>query len=322
MSLAQQFDPTVTVRASAKVNLHLAVGRPRADGFHPLATVYHAVSLHDDVTVRTALEWSADVVADAALDAHAVHGVPPGEGNIAVRAGVALARHHRLDSAAAIAIHKSIPVAAGMAGGSADAAAALVALDRLWDLQTPDDDLLSLAADLGSDVPFALLGGTAEGTGRGEQVRPLHDPHTRWWVVVPSAEGLSTPAVYRRYDELRPDAPEDVAVPGAFLTALTDPDPQALARQLHNDLEPAALDLRPELAHVLRRGSEAGALRGMVSGSGPTCVFLCAERPQADEVRASFVESGYDGVRTALGPVAGVHVVEHGPGGGGLESVG
>jgi 4-diphosphocytidyl-2-C-methyl-D-erythritol kinase len=321
MSLAQEFDPTVTVRASAKINLYLGVGRPRPDGFHPLATVYQAVSLHDDVTVRASADWSVDVVMPD-LDPVGALPVPTGPDNIAIRAGTALVAHHGLGTAAAIAIHKSIPVAAGMAGGSADAAATLVGLDRLWDLQTPDDELLALAAALGSDVPFALLGGTAEGTGRGEQVQPLHEPHTRWWVVVPSAQGLSTPAVYRHYDELRPDAPEQVAVPAPVLTALSDPDPRALARRLHNDLEDAALDLRPELAHVLRRGAEAGALRGMVSGSGPTCVFLCADRPAADEVRADFVAGGYDGVRTALGPVAGVHLVEQGPGpGGGLESV-
>jgi 4-diphosphocytidyl-2-C-methyl-D-erythritol kinase len=321
VSLAREYDATVTVRAAAKINLHLGVGRRRPDGYHPLATVYHAVSLHDDVTVGTGSGWSVDVVAPE-LEREGAVAVPGGVDNIAVRAGTALARHHGLDTTAAISIHKSIPVAAGMAGGSADAAATLVALDRLWDLQTSDDDLLALAAALGSDVPFALLGGTAEGGGRGEEVQPLHDPHTRWWVVVPAAEGLPTPAVYRRFDELNPDAPHDVTIPPRLLTALADEDPAALAGLLHNDLQPAALDLRPELAHVLRHGSEAGALCGIVSGSGPTCVFLCADRPTADAVRHDFVAAGYAGVRTALGPVAGVHLVEPGQGPGGLEALG
>ena len=319
MSLAQQFDPTVTVRAAAKINLHLGVGRPRPDGFHPLATVYHAVSLHDDVTVSTAAGWSVDVVTpQLGPDVR----LPEGADNIAVRAGMALAIHHGLDTAAAISIHKSIPVAAGMAGGSADAAATLVALDRLWDLQTSDDDLLALAAALGSDVPFALLGGTAVGLGRGELVEPVEDATTRWWVVVPAAEGLSTPAVYHHHDELRPDAPEEVEVPPALLTALRDPDPVRLAATLHNDLQEAALDLRPELGDTLSLGEAAGALRGMGSGSGPTCVFLCADRTTADGVRHEFLERGAHDAWTALGPVAGVHVVDNGPQpGGGLEAL-
>lgn len=307
MSLARDFHPNVTVRASAKINLYLGVGRPREDGFHPLATLYQAISVHDDVTVTDAPHWHVDMTGPI----HA-HQLSVGN-NLAVHAGRLLCRHHELASAAAITIHKSIPMAAGLAGGSADAAATLVALDRLWDLQTSDDDLLALAAELGSDVPFALLGGTAEGLGRGELVTGLTDPHTRWWVVVPAQEGLSTPAVYRHYDELRPDAPEEVRVPAELLAAVTDPDPGVLAGVLHNDLQQAALDLRPELADLLTRGEAAGALRGLVSGSGPTCVFLCADRQAADLVRGELLEAGYDDVRTALGPVAGVHLVESGP---------
>lgn len=310
MTLAESYDPQVTVRAAAKINLHLGVGRPRPDGFHPLATVYQALSLHDDVTARPAEAWDVEVVSP---EEGLAEQVPAAADNIAVRAGRLLVEHHGFTAAAHLSIHKSIPVAAGLAGGSADAAATLVALDRLWDLQTSDDELLALAAELGSDVPFSLLGGTAEGTGRGEQVTPLNDAATRWWVVVPSEEGLSTPAVYRRFDDLFPDAPEQVSVPDRLRHALVDPDPATLATCLHNDLQPAAIDLRPELADVLRTGAEAGALRGMVSGSGPTCVFLCADRETADEVRADFVARGHDGVRTTLGPVAGVHVVDHGP---------
>ncbi len=194
MSEARFHDPRrVTVRAPAKINLHLGVGSPREDGFHPLATVYQAVGLYDDVTVSTWHEWDVQVrfeglladpdASDAVPDAGRV--VPLDTDNIAIRAGRALVEHHGLDLAAAITIHKSIPVAGGMAGGSADAAATLVALDRLWELETSDEDLLAIAATLGSDVPFALLGGTAGGTGRGEVVEPLlavvqdedHDHH-------------------------------------------------------------------------------------------------------------------------------------------------
>ena len=192
---------SVTVRAPAKINLFLGVGPVRADGFHPLDTVYQAISLYDDVTVTDAEEWTVEVTPVGDVD---VAGVPLDDSNIAVRAGVLLTRHHGLDLSARIEIAKGIPVAGGMAGGSADAAATLVALDRLWNLNTSDEDLLALGATLGSDVPFALIGGTAHGGGRGEVVTPVPDPGHWWWVVVPNAAGLSTPEVYRAFDDLVP----------------------------------------------------------------------------------------------------------------------
>ena len=230
--------------------------------------------------------------------------------NIIDRAAQLLAGHHGMAARAAVSVTKAIPVAGGMAGGSADAAAALVALDRLWRLDTPDDDLLALAAELGSDVPFALLGGTALGTGRGELVEPVPDPTTWWWVVVPSARGLSTPAVYRRFDELEPDAPEEPVGADATLAALASGDPEVLAGALHNDLEDAALDLRPDLSDLLELGEGSGALRGMVSGSGPTCLFLAGEADSAREVAARLSEH-HEVVLVTNGPVAGAHVVTY-----------
>ena len=163
---------TITVRAAAKFNLHLGVGPVRNDGFHPLATVYHAIGLYDDVTVSEAAEWQVTLTGE---DHIALGEIPTGDDNIVVRAGKALAAHHGIEKAAKVEIHKGIPVAGGLAGGSADAAATLVALDRLWSLETPDEDLLSLAGHLGSDVPFALIGATAVGGGRGEIVEPVTD---------------------------------------------------------------------------------------------------------------------------------------------------
>ncbi len=291
----------VTVAAPAKINLHLGVGAPREDGFHPLMTVYHAVDLLDTIAVDDADEWSVTVVADGPVD---VSGVPLDEGNIALRAGRALAAHHGLDRAARIEIRKGIPVAGGMAGGSADAAATLVALDRLWGAGTGDADLFALAAGLGSDVPFGLVGRNALGTGRGEQVEQLPGVTTpRHWVVVPATGGLSTPAVYRRYDELAPSAPPQPAAPYRLVEFIEDPV-DALAPLLHNDLQQAALDLRPELGALLAAGEEAGALRGLVSGSGPTCVFLCADGDSAEKVAAT-LRASYDVVLTATGPVVG-----------------
>ncbi len=299
--------PSVTVRAAAKINLHLGVGGPREDGFHPLETVYTTVGLYDDVVAAAAADWSLALEAAAYVDAA---GVPLDESNIVAAAARALADLHGRPVVADVTIVKGIPVAGGLAGGSADAAAALVALDRLLDLQTPDDDLVRLAADLGSDVPFALHGGHALGTGRGEVVTPLPAGDLAlWWVVVPSTSGgLSTPAVYRHYDVLVPEASSVPASAAPVVEALAAGDVEALAAALHNDLQAPAVDLRPDLGELIALGEASGALRGLVSGSGPTVVFLCAG---ADEARALAGVLQADG-RTALvanGPVAGAHVV-------------
>jgi 4-diphosphocytidyl-2-C-methyl-D-erythritol kinase len=298
---------SLTVRAPAKINLHLGVGAPREDGFHPLTSVYQAVGLYDDLTVADTDGWSVDVTVSDWMDrSH----VPLAGDNIVDRAAGLLAAHHGLAVSGDVHIDKAIPVAGGMAGGSADAAAALVALDRLWGADTSDDDLLALAAQLGSDVPFALLGGTALGTGRGEIVEPVTDTGTWWWVAVPSPMGLSTPEVYRHFDRLCPDAPAVPPMPEPLLAALAAGDPHALAASLHNDLQPAALDLRPDLAKLIEAGEAAGALRGVVTGSGPTCVFLCESADQAREIAAE-LRSAHDVVLVTTGAVAGAHTVSY-----------
>lgn len=306
----------VTVRAPAKVNLYLGVGAKRLDGFHPLATVYQAVGLYDDVTARPG--GSGTVPVRLRLDAadHVdAEGVPLAPGtNLVHRAAELLSDHHGRRLRADVTISKAIPVAGGLAGGSADAAAALVALDRLHDLHTSDDDLLAMAARLGSDVPFSLVGGTAAGLGRGEEVSAYGDPAIAdaswWWVVVPSRRGLSTPLVYAHFDRVRPDAAESVVVPDRVIAALASQDPTTLAAVLHNDLQLPALDLRPDLEDVLADGEASGALRGIVSGSGPTCVFLCEDADHAREV-AGRMQSIYEVVLVATGPVAGAHTVEY-----------
>jgi 4-diphosphocytidyl-2-C-methyl-D-erythritol kinase len=298
---------SVTVRAAAKINLYLGVGAPRPDGFHPLATVYQAIGLYDDVSVTDAPAWSLAVTAHERID---VSEVPLDDTNIALRAGRLLAAHHGLDRAASIAVEKGIPVAGGLAGGSADGAATLLALDRLWDLQTDDADLLALAGRLGSDVPFALIGGTATGLGRGEVVERVPDHGTWWWVVVESDIGLPTPVVYAELDRLGGAALEPT-VPASLLDALVGGDPGRLAASLANDLAAPALSLRPDLARVLADGAEAGALAGLVSGSGPTCLFLCRDAGHATGVRIALGGLGHTRVVAAAGPVAGAHVVEY-----------
>lgn len=304
-------DAPLTVRAAAKINLLLGVGAPRPDGFHTLVTVYQAVSLYDDLTVTASASGGRDltVATEVAAYIDASHLPEPGH-NIVDRAALALGAHHGRPVTAEVRVDKSIPIAGGLAGGSADGAAALLALDRLLELGTSDEDLLLLAAGLGSDVPFALVGGSALGEGHGEVVTPVDDRGSWWWVVVPSPEGMSTPAVYRRYDELRPDAPTLPGPPDDVVEALAGGDARRLAVALHNDLEQAACDLRPDLARLILEGVDAGALRGLVSGSGPTCVFLCESGDQARSVAGVLADA--DDQRVVLvahGPVAGAHVV-------------
>lgn len=299
----------LTVRAPAKINLHLGVGAPGPDGFHPLTTVFQAIGLYDDLRVSPAADWQVRVEPASYVEAE---GVPAAGENIVDRAAALLAAHHGVSITGTVVIDKAIPIAGGMAGGSADAAAALVALDRLWDLGTPDRELSAIAASLGSDVPFALLGGTAIGIGRGDQVEPVIDQGTWWWVVVPAAVGLSTPEVYRHYDRMFPDADPIPSPAGEVLLAIASRDSARLASVLHNDLEAPAVDLRPELGGLILRGEQAGALRGMVSGSGPTCIFLCESGAHARAVAGELGAAGHDVVLVANGPVAGAHVVELG----------
>jgi 4-diphosphocytidyl-2-C-methyl-D-erythritol kinase len=300
----------VTVRAPAKVNLALVVGRPREDGFHPLNTVYQAISLYDDVRVSEADEWSVSVEPIGEVD---VSAVPLDESNIAIRAGQALAAHHGTDLTAEIEIGKGIPVAGGLAGGSADAAATLVALDRLWDLRTSDDHLLAIAAELGSDVPFALIGGTAQGVGRGELVTSIPDRGSYWWVVVPSHEGLSTPEVYREFDRLHPDVATGAHIrdPRGLIAALKLGDADRLAVAMRNDLEEAAISLRPELSELIDLVRAHRSNTVMLSGSGPTILGLAKTQEAALDSRAALIEAGVPVVHVATGPVAGAHVVEY-----------
>ena len=298
---------TVTVTAPAKINLSLGVGQRRPDGFHALATVYQAIGLYDQVTVREADDVTVTVRGEARL---AVGDVPTDATNIAARAALLLAGHHGLERGVAVVIDKGIPVAGGMAGGSADAAAALVACDQLWDLHTPKQELAELAAELGSDVPFALVGGTAIGSGRGEVVIPLMTRGEYWWVVLESALGLSTPAVYREFDALHDGAVvQDPEIPDALMKALRGHDVADLGAALSNDLQRAAFRLRPELEAALHTGRMGSAFGAILSGSGPSCLFLCEGRSHAVQVAANLTSQGLGPVSFAPGPVHGARVV-------------
>lgn len=296
---------SVTVRVPAKVNVQLAVGAARADGFHDLANVFLAVGLYDEVTVTPADELR---VTCAGPDADQV---PLDGTNLAARAAVALAERYGRDPAVHIHIAKDIPVAGGMAGGSADGAGALVACDALWGTGASRAELLDICAELGSDVPFSLVGGAALGIGRGEKLTVLETGGTFHWVFAMAGRGLSTPAVFREFDRLGEgtDIPEPVASQ-PLLDALAKGDPDALAAAVSNDLQPAALSLFPELADTLAAGRTAGALAALVSGSGPTTAFLVRDPASAAKVAEALTASGTcRTVRTATGPAAGATVI-------------
>jgi 4-diphosphocytidyl-2-C-methyl-D-erythritol kinase len=296
---------SVTVRAPAKVNLHLGVGPVRHDGFHGLATVFQAVSLYDEVTVEAADELEVVIEGDGAED------VPTDSSNLAMQAAVALALHLGREPSVRITIRKGIPVAGGMAGGSADAAATLVACDALWHAGLDAEDLHTLAATLGSDVPFCLLGGTALGAGRGEQLTRVLARGAYHWVFALADGGLSTPMVYAELDLMRQEtlAPES-AMPHELISALRSGDARRLAPLLHNDLQRAALRLKPALRRTLEAGRDAHALGAVVCGSGPTCAFLTQGEPEAVALVAALAGSGTcRTARRAHGPVSGARIV-------------
>ena len=296
----------VTVRVPAKINLQLSVGPPRADGYHDLVTVFHAVSLFDEVTVTSADHDAVVVTGEGARQ------VPADGDNLALRAVNALrAALPGVGEPVRVAIRKRIPVAAGLAGGSADAAAALVACNELWNAGLSQGQLCEVAADVGSDVAFAVLGGTAVGRGRGEQLTKALVPNAQYHWVLAFADGqLSTPSVYARTDELRAGAAvTPPALDPGLMGALRAGDPVRVGNALSNDLQPAALALFPALRKTLDAGREFGALGALVSGSGPTCLFLARNSERALAMAVSLSGAGVcRTVATATGPVPGAAV--------------
>lgn len=306
-------EPVIAV-AHGKVNLHLGVGDARPDGYHELVSVFQSLSLHDEVTL-TPIGVGAGV---RTLTVAGASGVPTDHTNLAWRAVELVMRDyanrgHEDLPAVDIHIRKGIPVAGGMAGGSADAAAALVATQALLAPKfgnLDDGALYRFACQLGSDVPFTLAGGTMIGTGRGEQLVPVISRGTYHWVLAMNSQGLSTPVVFGKLDEMR--AQRELVRAGSadeLLRALAAGDVAALAGTLANDLQAPAISLLPQLRRTLAAGAEAGALAGMVSGSGPTCAFLCADAQAALEVSDALIDHGVtSAVTTATGPAVGAYV--------------
>ncbi len=296
---------SVTVRVPGKVNVYLGVGPREFSGYHELATIFQAVGIYDEVTVS-----AADSLTISGLGAFADR-IPTDETNLAWKAAELVARACGEEPNVHIQIDKSIPIAAGMAGGSADAAATLVACDTYWNAGIPRDQLDAMAATLGSDVPFMLHGGCALGVGRGDVLSPVMIRGSFHWVFATFDEGLSTAQIYEKTDELRGlEFEAEPEVPTELLSALARGDAPALGRLLHNDLQLAATTSRPQLGRVLEQGIDYGALGAIVSGSGPTCAFLVRDESSAIDLVVALKASGLvDDVLRTHGPVHGARVI-------------
>ncbi|VEG29617.1 4-(cytidine 5'-diphospho)-2-C-methyl-D-erythritol kinase [Actinomyces howellii] len=300
---------SVRVEAPGKVNLFLSVGALGADGYHPLTTVFQAVRVVETVTARRQALDARGAVTLSLEEPDA--SVPTDASNLAVRAALVLAEATGVEEGVDLLVRKRVPVAGGMAGGSADAAATLLACNVLWGTELDQAELVELASRLGADVPFPLLGSTAVGHGRGDRLTPLMTRGTYHWVFALAHTGLSTPAVFARFDQMpRAVAPAATEVPAELTNALRSGDPAAVAAHLRNDLAPAALSLRPGLAEVIDVAESAGALRAIVSGSGPTVAALVPDGATAARVSRALEDCEHvAGTLRADAPVAGARVV-------------
>ena len=307
---------TVRVEAPGKVNLFLSAGAPGADGYHPLTTVFQAVRLIETVTARSQSHAARGSITLSLEDGLEGAAVPTDSSNLAVRAARLLAETTGVTDGVDLTIRKRVPVAGGMAGGSADAAATLIACNALWGTGLGPDELQDLAMRLGADVPFPLLGATAVGHGRGDRLTPLMTRGRYLWVLAFAARGLSTPAVFRRFDELASARSSSgvgaspAEAPETMTSALRAGDARALAGALHNDLQEASVSLLPEIAEIMTTAERAGALRAIVSGSGPTVAALVPDATSATRViRALTASELVRGTARVDAPVAGARVV-------------
>lgn len=300
---------SVMVRVPGKVNLQLSVGPKESDGYHNVVTVFQSVSLYDEVTIS---RQEMGVGLTVKVTGDHTHGVPVDETNLSCRAAILMCEKYDLPLDLSISIKKSIPVAGGMAGGSADAAATILALDSLFALGLTREEMYKVGSLLGSDVPFMLSGGTAVGRGHGDEVTAALSRGTYHWVLALSASGLSTPSVYGECDRLREGM--KIATPQLndhVLQALLSADSAQLGKALVNDLQPAACSLKPALRLILDVGSEYGALGSIVSGSGPTVAFLVSDEDAALDLAVALTSSGVVGSVTRVsGPVSGARIAE------------
>ncbi len=284
----------ITASAPGKINLYFAVGPKLANGYHEVCSVYLALNLRELVSVEESPKYSIEVSGNI----NNLPSVPTDESNLVVKAAKLVT-----DETIAFKINKQVPIAGGMGGGSADAAAALVAVSALVETHVPLDSV-----KLGADVPFALIGGVALGTGVGEELTPLTLKGKLHIVLIPSEGQLSTPVVYNHLDELRENAdliPETAPTrPTELIEALEAGNVDEIAKLAHNDLQWAALSLKPELQEIIDRAKASGALTAMVSGSGPTVFAIARDQLSANQIAAEF---GGTAIVTT-GPSAGAKI--------------
>ena len=299
--------PSVVTRVPGKINLQLSVGPLQSDGYHPVATVFQAVSVFDDIKIAISHESGITLNSTKASDY-----LPLDRNNLAYKAAELMTKKFEINDGLEITLSKEIPIAGGMAGGSADAGATIVGIDALFGLGLSRNELEKIGSQLGADIPFTISGGTAIGTGRGDQITPVLSRGSYSWVLALSSSGLSTPAVYNECDRLREGL--QVASPhisDSLLHALSAGDAVALGKALSNDLQPAACSLKPALRLILDVGMDYGALGGLVSGSGPTVAFLAENEDHALDLVVALTSSGVVGnVIRASGPVPGARVIE------------
>jgi 4-diphosphocytidyl-2-C-methyl-D-erythritol kinase len=298
---------SVVTRVPGKINLQLSVGPLQRDGYHPVATVFQAVSIFDDVKIALS-EIAGITIRSAKSDDR----LPLDKNNLAFKAAELMAKKFDISEGIEIILNKEIPIAGGMAGGSADAGATIVGIDALFSLGLKRNEMEKIGSELGADIPFTISGGTAIGTGRGDQITPVLSRGSYSWVLALSSSGLSTPAVYNECDRLREGlqvAPPHIS--DSLLQALSAGDAVALGKALANDLQPAACSLKPALRLILDVGLDYGALGGLVSGSGPSVAFLAENEDHALDLVVALTSSGVVGnVVRASGPVPGARVIE------------
>jgi len=303
---------TIQISASApgKINIFFKVGALKDDGYHEVLSIYQALDIRETVKVSDSPRWNVSV--SGALSEEQIAAVPTGEENLVVRAAKLIAKLANKTRTPELnfEITKNVPVAGGMGGGSADAAAAMLAVDELWETNVDGESLIKAAAELGADIPFALLGGTAIGIGRGDKLEPIDEVKKLHWVLVPMDAGLSTPRVYAKLDEMRSAKGQDPTlvstpqVPHELIDALVHGDARKVAKHLHNELQDAAVSLMPELSVTMNAGLEAGALAAMVSGSGPTIALLAESEEAAESIANRLAFEGYIAIPT-FGPAKG-----------------
>ena len=295
------------VRVPGKINLQLSVGPLQADGYHGLATIFQAVSLFDEVKISLSDEEGIRISADGRHEF-----LPLNQENLAYKAAAMMMKEFELKGGIEISIKKEIPISGGMAGGSADAGATIVGIDHLFSLGMKRDAMERLGSTLGADVPFTISGGTAIGTGRGDQITPVLARGTYNWVLALSSSGLSTPAVFKECDRLREGLQvSQPHVSDKLMQALGSGDSVALGAALSNDLQAASCSLKPALRLILDVGMDYGALGGLVSGSGPTVAFLAENEEHALDLVVALTSSGVVGnVHRVSGPVPGARVIE------------